>query len=127
MMDFKTAKRILQTRLPNGDGATDRVFSRTELSRNEGLGARRRSEETMETWYLLFDGSSADGRGQGRYIGRTTDKEAARKHYMKCAKDPYSTGRVDIVTDTKIERAWSGTDWERACRGVQRRARWTFE
>ncbi len=80
----------------------------------EWLGALRRSEEKMETWYLLFDGISADGRGEGRYIGRTTDKEVARKHYMKCANDPYSTGRVDIVTDTRIERAWSLTDWEHA-------------
>jgi hypothetical protein len=69
-------------------------------------------EEAMKTWYLLFDGSSVDGRGEGTYVGRTTDREAARKHYVRCAKDPYSTGRVDIVTDTKLESAWSDTDWQ---------------
>ena len=68
----------------------------------------------MQTWYLLFGGSSADGRGEGRYAGRTTDVTEARKHYEKCAADPYSTGSVQIVTDTKMERAGPWTKWEEA-------------
>ena len=29
----------------------------------------------MGTWYLLYDGSSPDGRGFAKYITRTIDKE----------------------------------------------------
>lgn len=65
----------------------------------------------METWYLLYGGESADGMGSGRYVGRTTDPKEAKKHYLECVKNPYSTGSVMIVTDTKIERAYSGTAW----------------
>jgi hypothetical protein len=64
-----------------------------------------------EVWYLLFDGTSVDGTGPGKYIGRTTDYEEARKHYKKCEHNPYSVGKVVIVTDTRHDRAWSG-DWE---------------
>lgn len=66
----------------------------------------------METWYLLFDGQSTDGRGSGEYIGRTTDKKRARTHYEACRKSPYNTGGVQIVTDGKIERASAWTRWE---------------
>ena len=59
----------------------------------------------MDAWYLLYDGSSPDGRGAGNYIGRTTDKKVAKAHFKKCAEDPYSTGGVTIVTDTKAWRA----------------------
>ena len=64
-----------------------------------------------ETWYLLFGGTSIDGRGGGEYIGRTTSKDVAHGHYLGCLKDPYSIGSVQIVTDIKTERAWSGTKW----------------
>lgn len=64
------------------------------------------------TWYLLFDGTSVDGRGEGRYIGRTTDPEKAKRHYQKCSENPYSVGHVAIVTDTTMERAWQNTVWE---------------
>lgn len=56
----------------------------------------------MSTWYLLFEGSSADGRGNPDYVGRTTDPAAAKKHFrmVDYRKDPYSTGKVMIVTDS---------------------------
>lgn len=65
----------------------------------------------MKTWYLLYDGSSPDGRGGGRYVGRTTDKTVARNHYKECSKDPYCTGWVEIVTDDRVDRASSATNW----------------
>lgn len=56
--------------------------------------------------YLLYDGDSPDGRGSAKYIGRTNDKEKALKHYESC-KSPYSTGYVDIITDTKnVRMCW---------------------
>ena len=57
----------------------------------------------METWYLLFDGQSEDGGGHPDYIGRTTDVKKAEKHYKKCRKNPYSTGKVIAVTDTEYK------------------------
>ena len=66
----------------------------------------------METWYLLYGGESEDGRGSGKYIGRTTDKTVAEKHFKQCRKNPYSTGKVQIVTDTSSEVAYAQTRWE---------------
>ena len=57
------------------------------------------------TWFLLFDGQSPDGRGDGRYVGRTTDAKRAAWHFRKVNGDPYSTGYVLIVTDTECRRA----------------------
>ena len=62
--------------------------------------ARAKVDIGEGTWYLLFDGSSPDGRGNPNYIGRTTDKKKAVAHYKKC-KSPYSTGKVIIVTDDR--------------------------
>lgn len=64
------------------------------------------------TWYLLFGGQSADGRGFGPYVGRTTDTDVAKAHYEKCSKNPYSTGRVQIVTDKNIKVAGPRTNWD---------------
>lgn len=55
-------------------------------------------------WFLLYDGQSADGMGQGSYVGRTTDEDNAQKHADKCSKNPYSTGRVLKVTDMAATR-----------------------
>jgi len=59
----------------------------------------------MGPWYLLYDGSSPDGMGHGYYCGRTTDPEVAKAHFLKVWSDPYSTGKVTIITDTKERRA----------------------
>lgn len=53
----------------------------------------------MSVVYLMFDGSSVDGRGQPNYTGKTTSKTIAKKHYNKCKKNPYSTGKVMVATD----------------------------
>lgn len=63
-------------------------------------------------WFLLYGGESVDGAGEGKYIGRTTDKEKARRHYLKCEENPYSIGEVIIVTDTSEKRAGPWTKWE---------------
>ena len=53
----------------------------------------------METWYVLFDGDSEDGRGNAYFVKRTTNKEEAKRHYEKCKNDFYSTGYVQYITD----------------------------
>lgn len=52
-------------------------------------------------WYLLFDGQSEDGRGQGTYLTRTKDEGIALAHLAKVKANPYSTGKVIKVTDTE--------------------------
>ena len=59
----------------------------------------------MSLWYLLFDGSSPDGRGEPDYVGRTTHKELALKHYKKVNESPYSTGKVMIANDFEFKLA----------------------
>lgn len=66
----------------------------------------------MKTWFLLFDGSSPDGRGQPAFVGRTTNKAKARKHYEACRKDPYSTGNVRIATNHNYSIASAETNWD---------------
>lgn len=53
------------------------------------------------TWYLLYGGTSEDGRGNAVYEGRTTDVDVALKHRKKLDKaGSYSTGHIMAVTDT---------------------------
>jgi hypothetical protein len=65
----------------------------------------------MNPWFLLFDGSSPDGRGDPDYIGRTTDKAKAKAHAKKCSENPYCTGYVVVCTDTQYRRADVWTNW----------------
>lgn len=55
-------------------------------------------------WYLLFDGSSPDGRGTANYIGRTLSRQEAKRFLKKNSDNPYWTGYVLIVTDTTAYR-----------------------
>lgn len=67
----------------------------------------------METWYLLYDGSSPDGRGMPDYIGRTLSREEAKAHHWKCWNDDYSIGRVKIITDTTEDIPFGDLyDWD---------------
>lgn len=51
-------------------------------------------------WYVLYSGSSEDGRGPGVYWGRTTSTMTALTFYRKNIKNnPHSTGRVVGFTD----------------------------
>ena len=55
-----------------------------------------------ETWYLLYGGSSGDGRGDGEYVGRTCNISVAARHYREISKNPYSTGYVTVITDEEF-------------------------
>jgi len=63
----------------------------------------------LTTVYLLFDGTSSDGRGDAKYCGKTGDKTVAVAHYKKCDKNPYSVGKVMVATDTAFYRAFDET------------------
>ncbi len=59
------------------------------------------NQPISETQYLLYGGSSVDGRGPGEYKGRTTDVNVAAKYYVEeILANPYSIGYVEAVTDT---------------------------
>lgn len=64
-----------------------------------------------ETWFLLYNGESEDGMGSGKYYARTTDKNIAKQHWGKIKNNPYSTGKVVAVTDTKEQRIIYDYDW----------------
>lgn len=51
--------------------------------------------------YLLYSGQSVDGLGTPDYAGRTEDISVAFKHWTFCKENPYSTGKVVRITDTK--------------------------
>ena len=57
---------------------------------------------TTAKHFHLYDGSSEDGRGMGKYVGRTLDPKKALEHHYKVRSSWYSTGKVDVVTDDKI-------------------------
>lgn len=61
------------------------------------------------TWFVLYDGTSYNGIGEGTFMCRTKDKELAKQHYIHCTNNPYSTGKVMIITDTKYDMASSFT------------------
>jgi hypothetical protein len=60
--------------------------------------------DAIDTIYLLYDGSSADGRGIPNYIGWTSNKDEAAAHSSKCRANPYCTGYVSVVTKNSISR-----------------------
>lgn len=56
----------------------------------------------LTSWFLLYGGSSEDGRGNPVYKGRTTQPDVALAFFRKNIKNnPYSTGNVTLVTDTQ--------------------------
>jgi hypothetical protein len=55
--------------------------------------------EPFKIWYLLYGGSSADGRGSGEFLERTLSLEKAKAHAVKIQKDPYSMGSVWLISD----------------------------
>lgn len=58
--------------------------------------------EPLGTLFLLWDGQSPDGRGDGKYIGRTTDKRKAVAHLKRVNGSPYNCGKVVICTGTEF-------------------------
>lgn len=58
----------------------------------------------MENWFVLFAGSSPDGRGTPEYVGRTTDVEKAKQHLFDLRKSPYGFGHVDaFIGDNYVQ------------------------
>jgi hypothetical protein len=60
-----------------------------------------------DPWFVLFGGSSVDGRGEGSFLRRTTDASEAAAHFQKCANDFYSIGYVLKITDAWCEKCRS--------------------
>lgn len=60
--------------------------------------------DAQPTWYLLYEGTSPDGRGSAEYVGRTIDPAVARAHHKKVHGSPYSTGYVMRITDGYARR-----------------------
>lgn len=56
------------------------------------------------SWYLVFTGSSVDGRGIPEFRWRTTDKEEALKFFRTCVSTPYDFGHIAEVTDKTYTR-----------------------
>lgn len=55
-------------------------------------------------WFILYGGDSEDGRGFGKYIGRTVFPGTALTHYRKYIKNnPYSVGYVQAVWPDRME------------------------
>lgn len=51
-------------------------------------------------WYILFDGVYVEGGDNNpKFIGRTTDEEEAKAHYIRTARNVLSIGYVIRVTD----------------------------
>ena len=59
-------------------------------------------ETNLGTIYVLYGGTSCDGRGNPTYVGRTTDMKEAREHLKKGQSNPYSIGSVWAMTDTEF-------------------------
>tara|TARA_R110000764_G_scaffold237197_1_gene333160 strand:+ start:304 stop:507 length:204 start_codon:yes stop_codon:yes gene_type:complete len=57
----------------------------------------------MEDIYLLFEGTSEDGRGFPAFQKRTTSAQEAKAHYEKCDGNVYSNGKVMILKETSFE------------------------
>lgn len=62
-------------------------------------------EASNQPWFVLYDGTSTDGRGQPKYSGRTLDVNQALKHLEKCAANPYSIGKVKVFTEKNAFQA----------------------
>ena len=67
----------------------------------------------MQTWYLMYNGSSQDGQGNAPFVGRTVDKKIAKELYKKIISNPYSIGFINYITDDKCVRVTRDTNWEK--------------
>ena len=77
----------------------------------------------MNNWNLMYDGSSPDGRGGAKYIGRTEGWEIARAFFDTRESNPYWTGYVEIITDDKIIRIRSSDvkAWDEFIKRIDKR------
>lgn len=55
-------------------------------------------------WFMMYGGSSEDGRGSGQYLGRTFYPSHALTFYRKHIKgNPYSVGHIMAIFDDRTE------------------------
>jgi hypothetical protein len=61
-----------------------------------------------EAWYLIYEGSSPDGRGSPAFSYRTTDRARALNSLKEMRDNPYSNGYVIMVTDEEsTDLSWN--------------------
>ena len=67
-------------------------------------------------WFVLYDGTSPDGRGgmyNANYVGRTLSVKKAKKFYKEnIHNNPYSIGRVTVITPTKVDHIMNIDDFD---------------
>lgn len=51
-----------------------------------------------EHWFIMYGGTSCDGRGSAKYAGRTLDPNDAAK-FLKENDSPYSFAYVQVIDD----------------------------
>ncbi len=70
------------------------------------------SEKNVLTtpWYLLFHGTSPDGRGGARYQERTENPEKARDFLRQERADPYTTSYVVEITSHTYQHRYRAED-----------------
>lgn len=74
---------------------------------------RLREIRDQGPFFLLYGGTSEDGRGYPKFERCTTDKTEAKRHFVRCKGNPYSVGHVDIVTQNCMVQASDDTDWSK--------------
>lgn len=60
-------------------------------------------DKVTPDWFVIMDGSSPDGRGDSRFVCRTTDAGLVRAFLKKNQDNPYWTGFVLVIRDRGIE------------------------
>lgn len=53
--------------------------------------------------YLLYSGESCDGAGQGYFLRATESKEDAAEYYRSIKFNPYSIGKVVVLTENFMQ------------------------
>lgn len=57
--------------------------------------------------FLLYSGTSVDGYGASKFLKATESKEEAFEHYKNIKFDPYSTGKVQVLTEDSFNRVFT--------------------
>lgn len=108
MTTTRTIKGVLDCAVADGTlKEADHQALRIEL---DGLQAARAA--LPDEIFLLYGGSSADGRGQPEYEGRTADAREAYEHWKRLDADYSSTGEVRRITATE-QHTMRGSNWAR--------------
>lgn len=57
--------------------------------------------------FLLYGGESVDGYGASKFLKATESKEEAFEHYKNIKFDPYSIGKVRVLTEDSFNRVFT--------------------